>query len=480
MYCDKKLQIYNTLSRSVEEFTSLLDAHVTMYHCGPTVYWTQHIGNLRAVVMADVVVRSLTYFGYTVELVRNYTDVGHLTSDEDLGEDKIDTTARKEGRSPKEIARYYAEKYDQDVTRLNVLPPAHTPRATDHITTIIEMISQLEQKGFAYATPLALYFDTTKVSDYTKLSHQDLAETREGAGSGTVQDKDKRNPHDFALWFFKRGSHEQALQTWDSPFKPSDGGSGEGFPGWHIECSAMSRHFLGATLDIHMGGIEHVPVHHTNEIAQSEAANGVPFANYWLHNEHLLVDGRKMSKSEGTSYSLGDVVSHGSDPLALRYLFLQSHYRSKQNFTWDSLSAAENGLINLYRNVAALGDDVGQVSASFKELFLDALADDFNTPKALGVVTDLLQSDLSNQDKRATIIDFDSVLGLALDQRSLLYKPMSLHELPSEVQRLIEQRNVARRDRKWEEADHLRDDIQALGFTVQDMDGQSRVYLSKQ
>ncbi|MFA5318694.1 MAG: cysteine--tRNA ligase, partial [Patescibacteria group bacterium] len=308
------LKIYNTLTKKKEEFKPINENRVGFYHCGPTVYWTQHIGNMRAMVLCDLIARSLEYLGYNVKLVRNFTDVGHLTSDEDEGEDKLEKGARREGKTPEEIARKYITVFENDIRDLNVMEPEVKPRATKHIKEMQAMIKILLEKGFAYKTELAIYFDVSKVKDYTKLSGQVLEKNISDAGSGEVSDKNKKNPTDFALWFFKKGAHKNALQTWSSPW-------GEGFPGWHIECSAMSKKYLGDTFDLHMGGIEHVPVHHTNEIAQSESANGVKFVNYWLHNGHLTVDGSKMSKSEGTAYSIEEIKSKDFNPLALRYFF---------------------------------------------------------------------------------------------------------------------------------------------------------------
>ncbi|MCK5592402.1 MAG: class I tRNA ligase family protein, partial [Candidatus Pacebacteria bacterium] len=315
------VKIYNTMSRSKEVFKPIKDEHVGFYQCGPTVYWTQHIGNMRAVTLADFIVRSLQYAGYDVTFVRNYTDVGHMTSDADTGDDKMEKGAKREGLSPKEIADKYIAIYEQDVTDLNTLSPDFKPKATENIDGIIEMTQTLLDKGYAYTTPLAIYFDISKAEDYTKLSRQNMEEIIDGAGSSDVEDPDKIHSADFALWIFKAGKHKNALQFWTSPFQSPLVSNGEGFPGWAIECSVMSKKHLGATLDIHMGGVEHIPIHHTNEIAQSESANDAPYVNYWLHNGHLLVNNTKMSKSEGTSYSLAELKEKGFDPLALRYFF---------------------------------------------------------------------------------------------------------------------------------------------------------------
>lgn len=455
------LKIYNTLGHKLEEFKPIEPGKVKMYYCGPTVYWTQHIGNLRGSTCADSVFRVLKYLGYEVKYVRNYTDVGHLVSDGDEGEDKMEKGAKREGLSPKEIAQKYIDIYEQDTERLNILDPTIKALATEHVEEMKKMVETLLEKGFVYTTDLAVYFDVSKFKDYTKLSGQDLEKQQKGAGTGDVEDPQKKHPTDFALWFFKAGNHSNAIQTWPSNFQSSLVENGQGFPGWHIECSAMSKKHLGDTIDIHMGGVEHIPIHHTNEIAQSESANGVKFANYWLHNEHLLVDSKKMSKSEGTSYVLQDIIDKGYNPLALRYFFLQANYRSKQNFTWEALTAAQNGLEHLYNQIKELGQEKGSVNQEFKDKFVEKVGDDFNTPQALAVVQELLKSDLTNQDKLSTILDFDQVLGLNFDQ----IKEVGV---PDEVKNLAEQRLKAKQKKDFEVADKIRNQIKEKGFVVED------------
>ena len=296
------MKLFNTLSRSKEEFIPISQGRVLFYHCGPTVYWTQHIGNLRGMMMGDLLRRSLEFCGYVVKHVRNYTDVGHLTSDSDTGEDKMEKGAKREGMTPEKIAKKYIDIFESDTKALNLLEPTFKPRATEYIAQMIDIISVLLEKGFAYTTDLAVYFDVTKFSTYTQLSHQQMDKIQEGAGKADVSDPRKIHAADFALWFFKAGVHSNALQVWKSPFQSLLVRDGVGFPGWHIECSAMSKALLGTTIDIHLGGVEHIPVHHTNEIAQSEGASGAPFVHYWLHNEHLLAGDKKMAKSEGTGF----------------------------------------------------------------------------------------------------------------------------------------------------------------------------------
>jgi len=443
---------------------------VTFYHCGPTVYWTQHLGNLRGMACADVVVRALRYAGYGLVHVRNYTDVGHLTSDEDEGEDKMEKGAKREGLSPAEIAEKYIKVFESDTKDLNLVAPDRKPRATEHIQDMITMVQTLLDKGFAYTTDLAVYFDVSQAENYTRLSGQKLEELRESAGKGEVYDKEKRNQLDFALWFFRAGAHAKALQYWSSPFRSRLVENGYGFPGWHLECSAMSKRYLGDTIDIHMGGVEHVPIHHTNEIAQSEAANGTKFVNYWLHNEHLLVNHRKMAKSEGTGLTVGELKDKGYRPLALRYFFLQANYRSKQNFTWEAMQAAEKGYDHLLNQVRELGDRQGEVDPGFRDKFLAALGDDLNTPQALAVAQAMLKSGLKPEDKLATILDFDQVLGLELDASG------AFDDLPQEVRELVEKRKLARQNKDFAESDRLRDQIKAKGYVVEDGKDGTRVY----
>ncbi|MFA6533926.1 MAG: cysteine--tRNA ligase [Patescibacteria group bacterium] len=457
------LKLHNTLTRQKEEFRPLRGKKVTMYHCGPTVYWTQHIGNLRGMVMADLVVRTLKYLGYKVKLARNYTDVGHLTSDGDEGEDKMAKGVKREGLSPRQIAKKYIKIFEHDYRAVNVLEPDYKPRATKYIKEMIKLVQELIAKDYAYPTDLAIYFDVTKAANYGQLSGQGLADKLEGAGKGEVEDGQKKHPADFALWFFKAGRHQNALQFWPSPFQSPLVRRGIGFPGWHIECSAMARKLLGKTLDLHMGGIEHIAVHHTNEIAQSEAANGVKFVNYWLHNEHLLVNDRKMAKSEGTGYSLAEVEEKGFGPLALRFFFLQAHYRGKQNFTWEALGAAASGLQNIYNQVRELGGKKGKISIEFKNKFIEKISDDFNLPQALAVVAEMLKADLPAKDKLATILDFDKVLGLGLGK----LKKEKL-TIPAAVKQLAEDRLKARLVKDWARSDELRKKIGELGYTVED------------
>ncbi len=461
------LQLYNTLTRKKQEFVSITPGKVLFYHCGPTMYWTQHIGNLRGMTMGDLLRRSLEYCGYSVKHVRNYTDVGHLTSDSDTGEDKMEKGAKREGKTPDEIAKKYIDIFEHDAKALNLLEPTFKPRATEYIGQMIDIISTLLSKGFAYTTDLAVYFDVAQFSPYTQLSHQQMDKLQEGAGKADVSDPRKKRASDFALWFFKAGIHANALQVWKSPFQSLLVRDGVGFPGWHIECSAMSKALLGTTIDIHLGGVEHIPVHHTNEIAQSEGASGVKFVNFWLHNEHLLVNDKKMAKSEGTGFSLGEIIDHGYDPLVLRYFFLQSHYRSKQNFTWEALEGAKRALGELrekvlfYQSVSSNLSHLGHLGNVYKTKFTSAISDDLNIPKALAVVWDMTKADISGAEKLSLILDFDKVLGLGLVD-------WKKREIPKHIRTLIVERNRLRKEKKFDESDIIRKQIEDAGYSVSD------------
>lgn len=466
--------IKNTLTQEKELFKPIKEGVVSMYQCGPTLYWYQHIGNLRSVVLADFIVRTLKTNGYDVNFVRNYTDVGHLSGDNegnaDAGEDRMIKASERENKKPEDIAKFYRQAYEKDIVALNTIKPKHTPQATDYIRQMQEMIIVLLAKGFAYTTPLAVYFDISKAKDYTRLSGQKIEDLIANSGHGSVNDSDKKNPGDFALWFFKAGKHSKAIQTWRSPFVSELVDGGEGFPGWHIECSAMIKDTLGDTIDIHMGGIEHIPIHHTNEIAQSESANGDPFVNYWVHNEHLQFEGKKMSKSEGTSFNLEQIESKGYNPLVLRYFFAQAHYRSKQNFTWEAIEAAKVSLGRLRESVNNLPEG-GCVSSDDYDDFIKAINDDFNIPQGLAVVQKILKSDISDADKKATIVKCDEVLGLDLDKTFI-----TPSVIPDEVSELAEQRDVARKNKDWQKADELRDQIEKMGFSVKDDGEKSKVF----
>ncbi|HRN86752.1 MAG TPA: cysteine--tRNA ligase [Candidatus Dojkabacteria bacterium] len=450
------LKVYNTLTKNLEEFKPIKEKKVSFYHCGPTVYWVQHIGNMRGMTLADLIRRSLVYLGNDVTFVRNYTDVGHLTGDNigdaDSGEDRMEKASKRENLDPQTIAKKYIDSFEAHTSALNILEPDHKPVASNYIEQMQELIKKLIKEGFAYETDKAVYFEVSKFPKYTELSGQVLEKNRVGEGKGDVNDTDKRSPHDFALWFFKTGAHKNALQYWPSPFTSNEVENGEGIPGWHIECSAMAGELLGKTIDFHMGGVEHISIHHTNEIAQSESANGVKFVNYWLHNEHLLIDGKKMSKSEGTAYILDDLIDKGFDPIVLRYFFLNAHYRSKQNFTWEALQGANLSYKRLKKQVNQLQNtkEKGEIAQLYKERFVQALENDFNIPEALALLWELIKSEIKDADKLETIKDFDRVLGLNLLDNTKV-------EINPEAQELIEKRQLARKLGNWTESDELRD-----------------------
>jgi cysteinyl-tRNA synthetase len=452
------LKLFNTLGRLQEEFRPLHPPKVGLYTCGPTVYQRAHLGNLRTFIFEDALRRTLEVNGYKVRHVMNITDVGHLTSDADEGEDKVELSAREQRKSAWEIAQFYTEAFLQDLERLNILRPHLTPKATEHIPEQIELIKRLEAKGFTYRTSDGIYFDVSKFPGYGKLSGQRPDERV--AGARVKVNPEKRHPADFALWKFTPPGIKRQME-WESPW-------GVGFPGWHIECSAMSTKYLGQPFDIHCGGVDHIPIHHENEIAQSEAAFGIEMARFWLHGEFMTVDGRRMGKSEGNAYVVDDLIARGFDPLAFRYLCLNTHYRVKLNFTWEALDGAHRALERLrehVRSYRAEGElERGSILQEAKEAFFEAINDDLNLPAALGVLWDLVRSEADPLDKLATLIDFDRVLGLKLAE----VRPEVELDLPVQVRRLLEEREELRRQKRFQEADLLRAKIYELGYEIMD------------
>jgi len=453
-----KLSLYNSLTRKKQEFKPIKPAAVGLYTCGPTVYNYAHIGNLRTYIFEDILKRVLIYNGYAVRHVMNITDVGHLTGDRDMGEDKMEAGAAREGKSAWDIADLYTRSFKKDIKHLNILVPDVWVKATDTIPEQIALVRILEEKGYTYRTADGVYFDTSKFKDYNKLSHQDLEALKEGAR--VERNPEKRNPTDFALWKFSpQGSKRQ--MEWDSHW-------GVGFPGWHLECSAMSMKFLGEQLDIHCGGTDHIDVHHTNEIAQSEAATGKPFFNFWMHGAFLIIQGgKKMAKSEGNFLTLEKAfLENDMSPLVYRFASFLTHYRKPMEYSDESMEAARNGLLhvqNQVRQVADAGVNAGQdINAEFKSKFTEALNDDLNMPRAMATVQEMLKSTISNASKYSTILDFDRVLGLRLDQLD------QAQALPEEVQKLVAARLQARQDKDFATSDQLRAEIEALGYQVQD------------
>jgi cysteinyl-tRNA synthetase len=446
-----ELYFFNTLGRKKEKFVPIVPGKVGLYTCGPTVYDFAHLGNFRTFIFEDVLRRTLEYNGFEVKHVMNITDVGHLVSNADEGEDKIELGAKREGKTAWEIAAYYTEAFLRDSALLNIKRAHILPRATDHIKEQIELIQVLEKKGFTYRTSDGIYYDTSKFKDYWKLSGQRPEERL--AGARVEINPEKKNPWDFALWKFSPKDKKRQME-WPSPW-------GIGFPGWHIECSAMSVKYLGQPFDIHTGGVDHIPIHHTNEIAQSEGAFNKKMVNYWLHGEFLMVEGKRMGKSEGNLIKLQDIIAKGFDPLAFRYLCLTSHYRSILNFTWKSLEAAQNSLNRLREHLSNLSDyKPSEINSEYKNRFLKAINDDLNTPEGLSVMWEMLRSKIPEGEKLATLLDFDKVLGLKLE--------IMKEGVPEEVKRLVDEREGLRKKRKWAEADKIRQKIAELGYLVED------------
>jgi cysteinyl-tRNA synthetase len=456
------LKIYNTLTKKIEEFKPVDPPVVRMYTCGPTVYEYSHIGHMRRYVGDDILVRVLEFNNFKVKQVMNITDVGHLTSDADTGEDKMEKGARKFGMSVWDIAKKFEKQFFNSIDLLNIQRPNKVMKATDYIKEQIVFIQQLEKKGFTYKIDDGIYFDTSKFKNYNKLRGEHFSEgLKEGSRVEVV--KGKKNPEDFALWKFSPSDSKRAME-WESPFGPPAGG---GFPGWHIECSTMAIKGLETeTLDIHTGGVDHIPIHHTNEIAQSEAVTGKEFVKYWVHHNFLHADGNKMSKSLGNIFKVEDVMEKGFDPLALRYLYLQTHYRQEMNFTWYALQAAQVAYKRLIDEVANWPKPkIG--CAEFEERFFQAVNDDLNMPKALSIVWELVKSDYPDSAKAESLYKMDQVLGLDLVDARKKKKDIKVI-VPNEVQKLIDERKKLRKEKKFVQADHIRNKIKKLGFVIKD------------
>jgi cysteinyl-tRNA synthetase len=453
------LYLYNSLTRQKELFKPINpNAEVGMYTCGPTVYNFPHLGNLRTYVFEDVLKRVLTYNDYRVKHVMNITDVGHLTGDQDMGEDKLELEAKKEGKDAWAIAKFYTDAFFADAKHLNIITPNVVCKATDHIAEQIELIKTLETKGFTYKTADGIYFDTSKIKDYGKLSGQKLSDLMEGAR--IEKNDDKKNATDFALWKFSPVSEKRQME-WPSPW-------GVGFPGWHIECSAMSMKYLGEQFDIHCGGIDHLAIHHTNEIAQSESATGKkPWVNYWIHGAFLnIAGGKKMAKSSGDFITVTNTfIDNGLSPLIYRYACLSVHYRKPMEWSEGSIESAKNGYHNLLNKVSGLGDKIGNVDEGLRVKFLSAINDDMNMALALAITQEVFKTKLSNEDKLATVLDFDVVLGLKLNE---VIKKTGAEDIPDHVSKLVIERQTARDTKNWAESDRLRDEIKKHGYEVKD------------
>lgn len=455
------IQFYNTLTRKKEEFHSLRPQQVGMYVCGPTVYGYASIGNMRAYVFADTLRRVLEFNGYKVKMVMNITDVGHLESDADEGEDKMALTAKREQKSPWEIADYYTKAFLQDVERLNIKKPSVLAWATEHINEMIAMVEELLERGYAYETSDGIYFDISKYVEYGRLSGQKLEDRL--AGARVEVNPEKRHPADFALW--KKAPKEHIMQ-WPSPW-------GMGYPGWHIECSAMGRKYLGDLFDIHTGGVDHIPVHHENEIAQTAACTGQPAARFWMHNEFLLVDGGKMSKSLGNVYTISDLMERGFEPLSYRYFCHNAHYRRQLNFTWAAIEGAHKGLRSLRRLVQnsarqPAGKDAAARAAAFRQEFVEAINDDLNLPKAVALLWEASKADLGPEFYKLAS-EVDQVLALDLCKGAIDEEgPIAREDLPAHILALVEEREAARAVKDWAKSDALRQQLQELGYQVKD------------
>lgn len=449
-----EIKFYNTLTKRKDVFIPLDKETVRMYSCGPTVYKNATIGNMRTNIFQDVLRRVLRYNGYKLKHVMNITDVGHLVSDGDEGEDKMLKSAREEHKSPLEIAEYYTKLFFKDLKALNIETPEVVCKATDHINEMIEYVKKLMANGYAYKTSTAIYFDVSKLDKYGILSGINLADQKSGAR--VEVDKEKKNPYDFALWIKAPENH---LMKWDSPWGPS-------YPGWHIECSAMGQKYLGEQFDIHTGGIDLIPTHHENEIAQSKGACGKIPARYWMHGEYLLINGGKMSKSLGNVYLLDDIVNRGYDPLVYRLFSYSCHYRNKLNFTWEGMDASAKSYERLkdgYQKHLVGEDEIAQeVIDEFENRFHMAINDDLNMPLAMSVVWEVVRYEQKSKKLADLLLKFDSVMGLQID------KITEKEEIPEEILELVEQRKLARQERDYAKSDEIRDTLKEKGYEVKD------------
>jgi cysteinyl-tRNA synthetase len=453
----KTLILFNTLTRKKEKFLPLKDKLVTMYNCGPTVYERVHIGNLRAYIFADTLKRALEFNGYKVKQIINITDVGHLTSDADSGEDKIEKSAQEKRKSAFEIVRFYEKLFKEDIKKLNIKKPFKFPRATEHIQEMIELIKILEKKDYTYKISDGICFDTSKFKDYGKLAGLDKKKLKPGAR--VEVNPEKKNPYDFALWKFSPKDVKRQME-WKSPW-------GIGFSGWHIECSAMAMKYLGKTLDIHTGGVDHIDIHHTNEIAQSESVIGKKFVRYWLHCNFLIVEGQKMSKSLGNIFTLEDIEKRGFKPLAFRYLVLNSHYRSLMNFTWQAMESAEKAHNNLLEHISAFSlvnqtKKNKKLEKEIKEKILDIINDDLDTPKLIAEMWDILRTNKDLNYKKTFVLLADQVLGLGLEEF------LKKQKIPVLVKKKVLLREKLRKEKRWSEADKIREEILKMGYKVED------------
>ena len=458
-----KLTFYNTLTRKKEEFHSIDEKRVRMYSCGPTVYSYAHIGNFRTYIFMDTLRRVLKYNGYELKHVMNITDVGHLESDADEGEDKMEKAARKEKKDPYEIANFYTKIFLKDMEKLNIDKPEIITKATENISQMIDYVKEIIKIGYAYETSKGIYFDISKLDKYPVLSNRKLDD--QIAGARVDVDPEKKNPYDFALWIKAPENH---IMKWESPW-------GLSYPGWHLECSTMGRRFLGEEFDIHTGGVDHIPTHHENEIAQSKGATGKIPAHVWMHCEYLQVDGGKMSKSLGNTYTISQLQEKGISPLAFKLFCFTAHYRNKLNFTFEGAYGAQKALERLYdsyvKNVNGADDVEEDVIKEYEEKFLSYINDDMNMPGAMSVVWDIARNTKKSAKFANLLLKFDEVLGLDMknaEKYLVKFKQNDSEELPAEIKKLVEERKNARAEKNWAKSDEIRDKIISLGYSIKD------------
>ena len=455
------LKLYNTLTKQKEEFKPLEGNEVRIYSCGPTVYSFAHIGNFRAYIFMDNLRRVLQANGYTLKHVMNITDVGHLESDADEGEDKMEKAAKKENKDPYEIAAFYTDIFFRDMGRLNIQRPEIIAKATDHIKDMIEFVKVLVEKGYVYETSRALYFDISKLDKYPVLSNRNLDD--QIAGARVDVDPEKKNPYDFAVWIKAPENH---IMKWESPW-------GLSYPGWHLECSAMGKKYLGKEFDIHTGGVDHIPTHHENEIAQSKGCTGHIPAKRWMHVEFLQVDGGKMSKSLENTYTLDQLQEKGIEPLAYKLFCYTAHYRTKLNFTFDSAISSQKALNRLRESyLLHLESEDNNVEKEkieeYRKRFMDAVNDDLNMPLAMGIVWEVARNEIKSKQYAKLLIEFDKILGLDIEHSKDYLEKEEKIELPEEIKSLVEQRKQARENKDWAESDRIRDLLKEQGYVVKD------------
>ena len=454
------VKLYNTLTKKKEDFVPLNGNEVKIYSCGPTVYSYAHIGNFRAYIFVDNLRRILEYNGYKLKHVMNITDVGHLESDGDDGEDKMEKAAKKENKSPYEIAKFYTDKFLEDMKKLNIEMPEIIAKATEHIPDMLELAKEIVKNGYGYETSTAIYFDVSKLDKYPVLSNRNIDE--QIAGARVDVDPEKRNPYDFAIWIKAPENH---IMKWDSPW-------GLSYPGWHLECSAMSKKYLGEVFDIHTGGVDHIPTHHENEIAQSKGAFGKILAKIWMHVEFLQVNGGKMSKSLGNVYNIEQLEQKGIEALAYKLFCYTAHYRTKLNFTFEGALASQKALNRLresyIKNISGKDEISNEQIEEYRNKFLQAINDDLNMPVAMGIVWEVARSEKKSKKIAKLLLEFDNVLGLDLINSEKYINSQKEIEVPSEIQELLNERKKAREEKNWALADKLRDEIKLKGYIVKD------------